>query len=71
MLKNFLNSFFILCILLMDKQTGYVNSGFASQITGESYTFLSLIKDNCKYAPNEQKEGKVPGISWKKMSGEI
>jgi hypothetical protein len=55
----------------MDKQTGYVNSGFASQITGESYTFLSLIKDNCKYAPNEQKEGKVPGISWKKMSGEI
>lgn len=74
MLRNFLDSLFILCILLMDKQNSDANCVFALHITvtEESHNFLNLIKGNSNYSPTEHKEGRVPAFSMKKkMSAEI
>lgn len=49
MLRNFVDSIFILYILVVDKQGSDVTCNFASQLAQESYNFMSLIKENPKY----------------------
>lgn len=64
MLRNFVDSIFILYILVVDKQGSDVTCNFASELAQESYNFMSLIKENPKYFSTKHKQGTVAEFSW-------